>query len=330
MDHWQRIEATLSGEKSDRIPVSLWRHFPECDLNAGRLVAHTLTWQRKWAFDLVKFMPSGTYGVEDWGAITAYDGAPNGAREVLKPAIDEPEDWLNLARLDVTKGVYAQQNLALQAVARELRGRVPLLQTVFSPLTTARKLAGDRAFTDLRCNPDALEAGLRVITDVTIDFSLAALDAGAHGLFFASQLATSRHLTTDEYSQFGRRFDFEVLEALQGRSKLNMLHAHGDDIMFPMLAEYPVDMLNWHDRQTKPNLKTAATAFPKMLVGGLNEHQTILRGGPGEIAAEVNDAISQTEGRRLMIGPGCVLPLATSEANIQAVLDAAAKASRNQ
>ncbi|MGU7769108.1 uroporphyrinogen decarboxylase family protein [Burkholderia sp. MR1-5-21] len=330
MDHWQRIEAAASGERADRIPVSLWRHFPECDLDAGKLAGHTLAWQRKWEFDLVKFMPSGTYGVEDWGAVTAYEGAPNGARNVLKPVIYEPEEWTKLARLDVTKGFYAQQNQALRTVARELGGRVPLLQTVFSPLTTARKLAGDKVLTDLRCNPGALEAGLRVITDVTIDFSLAAIDAGAHGVFFASQLATSRHLTTDEYGQFGRRYDFEVLEALRGKSRLNMLHAHGDDIMFPMLAEYPVDMLNWHDRLTKPSLKMAATAFPKMLVGGLNEHQTILRGGPDAIAAEVSDAIAQTEGRRLMIGPGCALPLATSEENIQAVLDAAEKGALDQ
>ena len=46
MDHWSRIEAAI----------------------AGKLAALTLEWQRAWDFDLVKFMPSGTCSVEDWGA----------------------------------------------------------------------------------------------------------------------------------------------------------------------------------------------------------------------------------------------------------------------
>jgi hypothetical protein len=50
-----------------------------------------------------------------------------------------------------------------------------------------------------------------------------------------------------------------------------------------------------------------------MLVGGLNEHQTILKGGPNAVAAAVSNAIAQTEGKRLMVGPGCALPLATPE-----------------
>ncbi|GAB3628128.1 hypothetical protein PTE30175_02493 [Pandoraea terrae] len=320
MDHWQRIETSLAGGKPDRIPVSLWKHFPDDDRDVGMLVEHTLTWQRKWQFDLVKFMPSGTYGVEDWGAETAYEGAWNGARSVVKTVVRDADQWATLRRLDVTKGCYAQQNEALRHVAKALGGRTPLLQTVFSPLTTARKLAGDRVFTDLRCSPDALELGLRTITDVTIEFCLAAVEAGAHGFFFASQMASSRLLSAAEYERFGRPYDLEIFDALQGKVRLNMLHAHGDDIMFPLLAGYPVEMFNWHDRITKPGLRQASTQFHKILVGGLNEHATVLRASPEHVAAEVRDAIDQTNGERLMIGPGCVLPLATPDENIRAVL----------
>ena len=63
MDHWQRIEAAIAGTATDRVPVALWRHFPVDDQDPGKLAAHTLDWQRAWDFDLVKFMPSGTYGI---------------------------------------------------------------------------------------------------------------------------------------------------------------------------------------------------------------------------------------------------------------------------
>ncbi|MEI2653947.1 MAG: hypothetical protein V9G12_17700 [Microthrixaceae bacterium] len=38
-------------------------------------------------------MPSGTYGVEDWGAVSAYGGQANGARAVVGPRVRRTDDW---------------------------------------------------------------------------------------------------------------------------------------------------------------------------------------------------------------------------------------------
>jgi uroporphyrinogen decarboxylase len=38
------------------------------------------------------------------------------------------------------------------------------------------------------------------------------------------------------------------------------------------------------------------------------------------VTAEVRDALAQTGGRGIMIGPGCVLPLATPDAHLTAVV----------
>jgi len=323
MDHWQRIAAAAAGEPVDRLPISLWRHFPEDDLDPAKLAGSTVSWQRKWDFDLVKFMPSGTYGVEDWGAVTAYQGAANGARAVVRTGLARAEDWPRLARLDPRKGVLGQQVEALRLAARELGGGAPILQTIFSPLTTARKLAGDRVFADMRRAPEALEAGLRIIADATIEFALASLEAGAHGFFLATQCASYRVATEAEYARFGKRYDLEIFAALKGKTRLDLLHIHGEDVMFDLLADYPVSLVNWHDRLTAPTLRDALTRFPKLLVGGIEENRT-LAGGPAEaIRAEVRDAIAQTGGRRLMVGPGCVLLVATPEAHIRAAVDAA-------
>lgn len=323
MDHWQRIEAALRGERTDRAPVALWRHFPDDDRRTDKLVARTLEWQDRWQCDLVKFMPPGTYSVEDWGAVSAYRGSLIGTREVLQPAVLRTDDWWRLEPLDARRGAWGQQNEALAAVATALKGRVPLLQTVFSPLTTARKMATDRLFADLRRAPDALERALRVITEVTIRFALDALACGAHGIFFATQLASHRLLTVAEYERFGRHHDLQVFAALRGKARLNLLHAHGDDIMFELLSRYPAEMFNWHDRLTEPTLAQASACFPGLLVGGLDEHGTLVRGTEDEVEQQVHEALSQTDGRRLMIGPGCVLPVTVPEANLRAAVRAA-------
>lgn len=327
MDHWARIEAAIAGRPADRVPVALWRHFPVDDQDPARLAARTLGWQQKWDFDLVKFMPSGTYSVEDWGAKSVFEGAANGARAISDPGVKRAADWRRLPRLDPRKGVLGAQNDALARAAKELRGSAPILQTVFSPLTTARKLAGEALLEHLRSEPDAVDAGLRAITDTTIDFALAALEAGAHGLFFATQLATTDVLTVADYQRFGVRFDLEVFKALEKKTRVNMLHVHGENIMFDLLASYPVEMINWHDRLTAPSLAIALSKFKGAVVGGVEERGLLVSGSAPEVRAQVRDAIEQTGGRRLVVGPGCVAAIAAPEQNIRAVIEEARTAS---
>jgi uroporphyrinogen decarboxylase len=321
MTHWERVEAALKGDAVDRPPVSLWRHWPGEDNTAEGLAAATVKWQKAHDFDLIKFMPTGTYSVEDWGAVTTYAHNPSGTRTVTAPGLTKVEEWPGLEALDVTKGFLGQQNEALRLTAEALADSVPILQTVFSPLTTARKLAGDRVFTHMRRHPDILKEGLKIIADTTARFAVAALGAGAHGVFFASQCSSYRLLGEPEYRAFGEPFDRIVLDAIQSSSRFNMVHAHGEDIMFDLLAAYPVQMMNWHDRLTWPSLAEARERFPGLLVGGIEDRRTLLSGTAGDIQAEIRDALGQGQGR-LMVGPQCVMSIETPDAQVRIAVDA--------
>lgn len=321
MTHWERVEAALKGDAVDRPPVSLWRHWPGEDNTAEGLAAASIKWQEAHDFDLIKFMPTGTYSVEDWGAKTTYAHNPSGTRTVTAPGLTKVEEWPRLEALDVTKGFLGQQNEALRLTAEALADSVPILQTVFSPLTTARKLAGDRVFTHMRRHPDALKEGLKIIADTTARFALAALAGGAHGVFLASQCSSYRLLSEPEYREFGEPFDRVILDVIQSDSRLNMVHAHGEDIMFDLLAAYPVEMMNWHDRLTWPSLAEARERFPGLLVGGIEDRRTLLSGTAADIQAEIRDALGQGQGR-LMVGPQCVMSIETPDAQVRIAVDA--------
>ena len=56
VSHRQRLETCLSGEKPDRPPVALWRHFPVDDQTPDGLASATVKFQRDYDFDLVKRM----------------------------------------------------------------------------------------------------------------------------------------------------------------------------------------------------------------------------------------------------------------------------------
>ena len=300
----ERVEAAWSGKVVDRVPISLWRHFPEADDRAGTLADALVDFHRRYDLDFVKLMPSGVYGVEDWGCRIAYQPNPNGVKTCVEHAVREAADWERLRPLDVTTGALGREVRCTRLVRDLLGDGAPVLQTVFSPATTARKLAGDRIFQDMREARPALHAGLRTIAHTTTLFARACLDAGADGLFLATQLASSDLCDVATYREFGVPYDLEVLDVVRGRVGFTLLHLHGSNIHFELLAGYPVAALNWHDRRTAPSLAEGLRRTQAGVVGGINETGTLMRGTPTDVAAEVREAIRQTKGRRLAVAPG--------------------------
>ena len=202
----------------------------------------------------------------------------------------------------------------------------PVVQTVFSPLAQAKNLAGERLLIDLRQNTADFKAGLETVTQSTIAFVEAIASTGAAGIFYAVQHASANRLSTDEYRLFGREYDLQILHALQ-RLWFNVVHIHGDHIYFDQVADYPVQVWNWHDRETQPSLKIGLSQIKGAACGGLSRDVVMLRGRPEAVQSEVAEAIEQTGGRRYIVGTGCVMMIPTPEANIKAALAGAGRAS---
>ena len=313
----ERVLAAIQGKPVDRVPIALWRHFPQQDQKAETLAQAHVAFQKRWQWDILKVTPAASYYGDDWGLRAGYKPNPEGVRHVTERPIKKPADWAHLKNLDVTSGVYGRELHALRLIREGLPDAL-MLSTVFSPLTVARTLAGEQALIRyLRENPEDLHRGLEAITDVTARFAVETLSSGADGIFFATQCATTKYLTVEEYEEFGRPYDLRVLEAASG-AEVRLLHVHGTDIMFDALTDYPVDIINWHDRKTPPGLAAARAQTSTCLAGGINEWETLLKGTPEAIAAEVREAITQTGGRRHIVTAGCVVPVDVSDERLTA------------
>ena len=122
---------------------------------------------------------------------------------------------------------------ALDLIHAELGEKTPFIQTIFSPLTQARNLVGGPALkAHLRQSPGVIHAALQIITNQTLSFVDAARGTGISGIFYAMQWASYIHLSEAEYREFGQPYDLQILEASQDMW-LNVLHLHGEEIMFP-------------------------------------------------------------------------------------------------
>lgn len=318
LNHLDRLQACVSGGPLDRPPVALWRHFPVDDQNPESLAAATVAFQRTYDFDLVKVTPASSFCLKDWGVQDEWRGSSEGTREYTHAVIVRPEDWERLPVLDPLKGSLGAQLICLKIIVDELGPQVPVLQTIFNPLAQAKNLAGkSRLMVHLRSHPDAVHAGLKTIAETTLRFIDEARKTGITGLFYAAQHAQYGLLSIDEYKSFGRFYDLQILETSQDMW-LNMLHLHGEDVMFDQLSNYPVAAINWHDRDTYPSLKEARTRFSGVLCGGLQRERTMVVGTPDSVMEEARDAIRATQGQKFILGTGCVLPITAPRGNILA------------
>ncbi len=315
----ERLERLAAGEKADRPGVALWRHWPGDDQIPEELARSTVDWQRQFDFDFVKVTPDSNFCVEGWGAASVWLGGDEGSRNYVAHPIHTAADWLRLAPQDPKQGRMGGQVRCLDMIGRELGQETPFIQTIFSPTSQLKYLAGgDRVLAEVRQHPEAVEAALKVITETTLRFLEAIRPTGVAGIYFAIQLATPQHLTTDEYRRFGLPYDHTILAAAKELFWFNLLHLHAAEAYFDLFLDAPVQAINWHDREGGPSLAAARAAFGGGLSGGLRQLETMMRGAPEDVAAEAADAIAQTDGRGFILSTGCVSLITTPMGNLRA------------
>lgn len=331
MNKVERIKAALQGEEVDRVPVNLWMHFSAVDQDPRSLAEAQIEFQKKYDFDFIKLMPFGLYGVQDYGVKVTIYNKVNYPPIVDDYGIHEVEDWARIEPLPAFYGSYGKQVQLANYAVKLANGEVPVVQTIFSPLTTARKLAGDRILLDLKENPKLFKQALAAITQTTISFVKANIEAGVDGFFFATQCSNHDFMTEEEYAEFGSFFDLQVIEAYKNETYFNIAHLHGENGMFELISKYPVNCLNWHDRWSGPTLAQARQLTDKCLLGGIREvpyydetgrviKESLLAAGTvAEVEQHVLEAVSAVSGRGLILGPGCCANQELHERNIYAL-----------
>ncbi len=313
--HKERMQAAIKGETVDRPPVALWRHFPVDDQSPQALAEAHLHYQGNYDFDLVKVTPASSFCLKDWGVEDEWVGDTEGTRRYTRRVISNPRDWESLTVLEPTAPHLAAQLECLRYIRAALRPDTPVLQTIFSPLAQAKNLAGnDLLLEHLRHHPSAVMKGLKAIAETTRRFVEAALATGIDGIFYAVQHAQRQFLSYEEYKVFGLIFDRETIEPAQNLW-CNMLHLHGQEVHFQLANDLPFQIVNWHDRESYPSLTEAQHLFRGVMCGGMRQ-DTLVYQDRAHVQNEAADALEQTDGKRFLLGTGCVVPIIASHGNI--------------
>ena len=288
----ERVRRVLGGQGVDRPPVCLWHHFrPEG--SASALADATSRFFGDLDLDLFKVMPDLPYPAPPVGRITDAAGW-----NALQPVGAGPGEPLH-GRAEAVEAV------------RRARSEAVVLATVFSPLATAPQFTGGGpAFVRLAAaSPESTHRGLSTLGGNLAGVCAACLEAGADGIYFATNGHGERLLTEEDYRAFGRPYDLLALAAC-APGWCNVLHLHAaTGLHWRWVSDYPTPVFSWSDRRTGVPLAEVAGALPqKAVMGGIDEIGAIVRGDRAGLEAEMREALRQTESRRLILAGGCSLP----------------------
>src|SRR5215469_15729101 len=144
MNKRERVDAALRGDAVDRVPISFWGHDYIKEWTAEGLAEAMLANYRTYDWDYMKVNPRASYHVEDWGAQLEPSNDPNRGPTFTSVPVTEPGDWRRIRPLEPDRGVLGEQLAALRLIRDGLGGEAHFIQTIFSPLSVAKYLAGNR------------------------------------------------------------------------------------------------------------------------------------------------------------------------------------------
>ncbi len=308
---------------ADRPPVGAWGHTYREEWSPRDLAAVTVDQARGFGWDFVKFQPRASTFAEAFGSVYEPSGHSLRAPVLVSAAVPDLESWKSV-HLANPKALDDQVE-SIGMVARELGSDVPVIQTVFSPLTVGGYLVGksqSRVVRELRKNPDLVGPALERIAHALIDFSRRSVGAGAAGIFFAiSGYAGDKVVKEAVYRDIALPYDLAVLNALPREAWFNVLHLCGSNLNFGLARDLPTQVVSWSiHNQGNPTLREGREIAGRAAMGGLSQRGTLVYGPTAKIEAEAQAAVADTGGRGVLIAPGCSVPPRVREANLAAMM----------
>ena len=327
MNGRKRVEAALAMGVADRPPVGAWGHTYREEWSPRDLAEVTIERARRFGWDFVKFQPRASMFAEAFGSTYQPSGHSMRAPILIRPAVPDLDSWKSV-RL-TNRQALDDQVESIGIVARELGRDVPVIQTVFSPLTVGGYLVGksqSRVVRELRKHPEIVGPALDRIAEALVDFSRRSVEAGAAGIFFAvSGYAGDKVMKEAVYRDLALPHDLAVLDALPRQAWFNVVHLCGSHLNFSLARDLPAQAVSWSiHNQGNPSLAEGRDIAGRAVMGGLSQRATLLYGPGSKIEAEARAAVNETGGRGLLLAPGCSVPPRVREANLAAMMTAVA------
>jgi uroporphyrinogen decarboxylase len=324
-----RVLSALRGDPVDRVPVAFWLHNFATENSAEGLSEETLRLARTFDWDFLKPQSRAQCFAEMWGLTYAPSREKAVPYTVTRTPVSGEADLRALRPVDPHTGALGEQLQALRSIRKAVGPDTPIIWTVFAPLMVLPFLVTggrEQALGLMRSAPSEVEHALGAMAETLATYSRACVEAGADGLFYATNVATRVLMSAEECRRFQRPFDLRVLEAVQG-APFNLLHVCGEGILFDEFTSYPVTAFSWATVPGNPSLADVHRRTGRAVVGGFPAKPYIASTTAESLAGRARQAIAEMKGRWLLLGPDCSINPDTPEPLLHAA-GAAARETR--
>ena len=322
----QRFLSALQRKPVDRPPVAnptsivtsdlqnkLGIRFPEAHHDAAQMAALALAGHTVLGYDVVfPVFAGGTHEAEALGVPVRWGDQGH------MPACEKPI-WKVADDIVIPDGFLDHRAIttpieAIRILKREIGAEVAVLGKVYGPWSMAYHCFGLGHFLKMTLkDPAMVSAILEGLKEITIRFGRAQVKAGADALCYGAHI-TGDLIRPEAYPQFLEAIDREMEEAIGAPLIFHCCGRTMDRIQY--FNANGQTAFHFESQNDPAEMKSRAEM---VLVGNINNADTILAGTPDAVRREVHRAL---EAGIDIIAPECAVPLDAPMTNVKAVADA--------
>ena len=226
--------------------------------------------------------------------------------------------WTSVDDIDITPGLLTHPDTrcvldALTILRREYGDEAAIIGKTMGPWSLAYHCFGVEPFLLMSLDdPDQTKGILDVLKEVTVDFGIAQVEAGADALTLPDH-ATGDLVSGSYYERYLRDLHIEFAERIPCPIILHICGRTVDRMEF--IAQTGMAAFHY-DSKNKPAESREIVGERISLVGNINNPETLFSKEPEDVAAEV---VKNLDAGVQLVGPECAIPLQTSIENLRAI-----------
>lgn len=288
------------------VPAAFFMHFDAAAHHGQAAIDQHLAFFRATGMDFVKIQ---------------YEQTLSSAAPIRTPA-----DWAHAPRCDAA--FFADSIQVAEGLVKAVKGDALVIMTLYSPFMHAVQIAGAETLAaHLRENPDAVRAGLEIMTENVLTLARGCRQVGVDGFYISSQGGEAfRFPGIEIFQHFIKPTDLAVWDELQSCA-FNILHIcdyagpYADLTPFLDYGGHVVNCsLKVGDQTFSP--KDVAELFGRPFMGGLERLGVIATGSSDAIRQAAAGVLAEAPDR-FILAADCTIPSATPWENVKTAIDTA-------
>ncbi|HOW71001.1 MAG TPA: uroporphyrinogen decarboxylase family protein [Phycisphaerae bacterium] len=224
----------------------------------------------------------------------------------------------DLPSFDVSKGRFPVVLDALREAKRRIGGEVAIYGLITGPFTMALHLMGTNVFLQMFNSPEAVHEVLRFSMQVAKTSADAYIENGADVVAVVDPMTSQ--ISPAHFREFVAAYANDIFDHIRSRGAFSSLFVCGNATRnLENMCQTRCDNVSVDENISLESLRDLAGKHNKSFGGNLKLTTVLLLGSEDDARRDALRCLDIGGTKGYVLAPGCDLPFATPEANLQAV-----------